>query len=72
MKIAIPTKQSKVESSFSNCECFSIYEIENNMIIKQEVLNVPPNNRNESELVDFLSGNKVSVLLVRKIGVDTI
>ncbi len=41
-KIAIPTTNGKLSSHFGHCEKFAIYQVENNEIIKDELITPPP------------------------------
>jgi len=41
MKIAIPLTQGELSSHFGHCETFAIYTIENNRIVKEEMIEPP-------------------------------
>lgn len=41
MKIAVASEQERVTEHFGHCECFNIYDIENEQIIKSEAIANP-------------------------------
>lgn len=41
MKIAIPITQGKISAHFGHCEAFAIFTIEDNKIVKEEILDPP-------------------------------
>ncbi|MCK9557190.1 MAG: NifB/NifX family molybdenum-iron cluster-binding protein [Candidatus Cloacimonetes bacterium] len=41
MKVAIPVTQGKLSSHFGHCEVFAVFQIEDNRIVKEEMVDPP-------------------------------
>lgn len=67
MKIAIPLAQGELSSHFGHCEAFAIYTIENNQIVKEEMV-APPVHEPGSH-PRFLSELGCSVVIAGGMGV---
>lgn len=61
IKIAIASENGMVSSHFGHCENFSIFDIENNQIIKSEVL--PNPGHKPGFLPNYLNDMKVNVVI---------
>ncbi len=68
MKIAVPTNNNAVDNHFGHCNHFTIFEIENNKIVKETKLEPGVSCGCKSNLVNDLKTYGVEVLLVGQIG----
>lgn len=69
MKVAIPTKNSRVDQHFGHCDTFAIYDVDENLqIISKEELKWAGQCGCKSDLVGQLKGLGVQTILVGNLG----
>ncbi len=69
MKIAIPTKENKVDDHFGHCEYFTVYELnEDKEVMKSEKLETSKECGCKSNLAEELSEKGISLMLAGGIG----
>jgi predicted Fe-Mo cluster-binding NifX family protein len=69
MKIALPSNGTHVDEHFGHCQCFTIFNVENeNKIVSEETLTPPPGCGCKSSVVPQLAGMGVSVMLAGNMG----
>lgn len=66
MKVAVTYDNGEIFQHFGHTESFKIYEIEDNKVINEQV--VDTNGQGHGALAGFLSGGKVDVLICGGIG----
>jgi len=65
-RVAIPTANSVLSAHFGGAEFFTIYELEGNDVLKEELLPAPPHE--PGSLPKFLVGEGVTDIIVGGIG----
>ncbi|MCK5824046.1 MAG: hypothetical protein KAG96_01410 [Ichthyobacteriaceae bacterium] len=65
-KIAVPTANGKLSAHFGGSEFFTVFEIENNKVIKEEVLETPEHIT--GSYPNFLASNNVTDIIVGGVG----
>jgi len=69
MKIALPSDGTQVDQHFGHCQCFTIFDVDDeNKIVSQETLTPPPSCGCKSNIVPQLAGMGVSVMLAGNMG----
>lgn len=68
MKIAVPTRDNKVDDHFGHCDHYTIYSIENKKIIAQETLQSPQGCGCKSDIASQLHQMGVEILLAGNMG----
>ena len=69
MKIALPSNGEQVDEHFGHCQCFTIFDIDDqNKIISEETLTPPPACGCKSNIVPQLASMGVSVMLAGNMG----
>jgi predicted Fe-Mo cluster-binding NifX family protein len=69
MKIALPSNGTHVDEHFGHCECFTIFDIDDeNKIVSEETLTPPPGCGCKSSVIPQLAGMGVSVMLAGNMG----
>ncbi|MDD4516169.1 NifB/NifX family molybdenum-iron cluster-binding protein [Massilibacteroides sp.] len=68
MKIAVPTKESKVDDHFGHCESYTIYTIEDNSIKGTESLPSPQGCGCKSNIASVLQEKGITVMLAGSMG----
>jgi predicted Fe-Mo cluster-binding NifX family protein len=69
MKIALPSNGTHVDEHFGHCECFTIFDIDDeNKIVSEETLTPPPGCGCKSNIVPQLASMGVSVMLAGNMG----
>ena len=69
MKVALPSKESQVDSHFGHCEIFTIFTIdENKQIVSREQLDPPKGCGCKSNIAASLAQMGVTVVLAGNIG----
>lgn len=69
MKIAVPSREGKVDSHFGHCEYFTVFSLnEQGQICDEEVLTPPPGCGCKSNLVSKLVDLDVGILLAGTMG----
>lgn len=68
MKIAIPTRDNKVDDHFGHCDHYTIYTIENKQIISTETLPSPEGCGCKSGIAAELQKTGVEVMLAGNMG----
>lgn len=68
MKIAVPTRNNKVDDHFGHCESYSIFSIEANTIQSVEMFPAPEGCGCKSDIAEVLQKKGVTVLLAGNMG----
>ena len=68
MKIAVPTRDSRVDDHFGHCDHYTIYTIENNTITATETLPSPQGCGCKSGIASELAAMGVEVMLAGNMG----
>jgi len=69
MKIALPSNGIEVDEHFGHCQCFTIFEVnDESQIVSEETLTPPPGCGCKSNIVPQLAGMGVSVMLAGNMG----
>jgi predicted Fe-Mo cluster-binding NifX family protein len=69
MKIALPSNGTEVDEHFGHCQCFTIFEVDDeNKIVSEETLTPPPGCGCKSNIIPQLAGMGVSVMLAGNMG----
>ena len=69
MKIALPSDGTYVDEHFGHCQCFTIFDANNeNKIISEETLTPPPGCGCKSSVIPQLASMGVSVMLAGNMG----
>lgn len=69
MKIALPSDGTQVDAHFGHCQCFVIFEInDQRQIVAQETLTPPPGCGCKSNIIPQLVAMGVSVMLAGNMG----
>ncbi|HBS85779.1 MAG: dinitrogenase iron-molybdenum cofactor biosynthesis protein [Bacteroidetes bacterium GWF2_38_335] len=68
MKIAVPTRNHVVDDHFGHCEYYMIYSIEDNKVIKSELLQAPQGCGCKSNIGAVLQQLGVKVMLAGNMG----
>jgi predicted Fe-Mo cluster-binding NifX family protein len=69
MKIALPSNGTEVDEHFGHCQCFTIFEVDDeNKIVSQETLTPPAGCGCKSSIVPQLASMGVSVMLAGNMG----
>lgn len=64
--IAVPTKGKEVDSHFGHCNYFSIYTLEENKVLKDEMFTTPKGCGCKSNLVGILKEMSVDFFVCRE------
>lgn len=67
-KIAVPTRNNKVDDHFGHCEYYTIFSIENNKIIVKETIPSPQGCGCKSNIAPILSEMGVKLMLAGSMG----
>ncbi|MEG1622060.1 MAG: NifB/NifX family molybdenum-iron cluster-binding protein [Alistipes sp.] len=68
MKLAVPTKEGRVDDHFGHCAYYTIYAIENNQVISKETLPSPQGCGCKSNIASVLQDMGVEVMLAGSMG----
>ena len=69
MKIALPSNGTEVDEHFGHCQCFTIFEVDDeNKIVSEDTVTPPPGCGCKSSIIPQLAGMGVSVMLGREYG----
>ena len=68
MKVAVPTRDGKVDDHFGHCAYYTIYSIENNDILATEQLESPEGCGCKSNIASILQDMGVVVMLAGNMG----
>ena len=69
MKIALPSNGMEVDEHFGHCQCFTIFDVDDeNKIVSEETLTPPPGCGCKSSIVPQLASMGVSVMLAGNMG----
>ena len=69
MKIALPSNDTEVDEHFGHCQCFTIFDVDDeNKIVSEETLTPPPGCGCKSSIVPQLASMGVSVMLAGNMG----
>lgn len=68
MKIAIPTRDGRVDDHFGHCDHYTIYTIENNAVTATEILPSPQGCGCKSNIASTLRDMGVEVMLAGNMG----
>jgi predicted Fe-Mo cluster-binding NifX family protein len=69
MKIALPSNGIEIDEHFGHCQCFTIFEVDDeNKIVSEETLTPPPGCGCKSNIVPQLASMGVSVMLAGNMG----
>jgi len=68
MKIAVPSRNGKVDSHFGHCEYFTVFSLSERQISSEETLTPPPGCGCKSNIADSLAERGVSLMLAGNMG----
>ena len=68
MKIALPSRDGKIDGHFGHCEYFTIITVDNDKIVSEERMNPPEGCGCKSEVVPIMAKMGVSVMLAGNMG----
>ena len=68
MKIALPTRNEKIDDHFGHCEYYTIVTIDNRQITEKELLKAPAGCGCKSNIAQTLSDMGISVMLAGNMG----
>ena len=68
MKIALPSQGTEVDEHFGHCQSFTIFGVDENNIVSEEVLTPPPGCGCKSNIVPQLASMGVTVMLAGNMG----
>lgn len=68
MKIALPTNQNLIDAHFGHCEYFTVFTVENNEIVNQEIVSSPAGCGCKSNIAQTLADMGVKVMLAGNMG----
>lgn len=68
MKIAVPTRDSKIDDHFGHCAYYTIYTIENNAITSKQTLDSPQGCGCKSNIASTLEQMGVSLMIAGNMG----
>lgn len=68
MKIAIPTRDGRVDDHFGHCDHYTIYTIENNTVVERQTLPSPQGCGCKSNIATTLKEMGVEVMLAGSMG----
>ena len=68
MKIAIPTRENNVDGHFGQCEYYTIFSVEENKIVKKEILESPQGCGCKSNIAATLQQKGVKQMLAGNMG----
>ena len=68
MKIALPSYQNQVDEHFGHCEYFTVFTIENEKILAEEMITPPPGCGCKSNIALTLAQMGVKVMLAGNMG----
>jgi predicted Fe-Mo cluster-binding NifX family protein len=69
MKIALPSNGTQVDEHFGHCQCFTIFEVDDqHKIVSEDVLTPPPGCGCKSNIVPQLARMGISVMLAGNMG----
>ena len=68
IKIAVPTRNNMVDEHFGHCEYYTIFTIENNYIVKSELIGSPQGCGCKSNIASALKELGVELMLAGNIG----
>ena len=68
MKIAVPTRDGHVDDHFGHCAYYTIYSIENNVVVEKQTLPSPQGCGCKSNIAPILHGMGVEVMLAGNMG----
>ncbi len=68
MRIAIPTKNDQVDDHFGHCEYFTVYTVENNQILSEEVVPSLQGCGCKSNIANVLKSKGVDIMLAGNMG----
>ena len=73
MKIALPTRNGKIDDHFGHCEMYTVISLsENKKIESTEILNTPKGCGCKSEIAEELSKMGVTVMLAGNMGMNAV
>jgi len=68
MKVAIPTRNGQVDDHFGHCESYTIFDIENKKVIKEELMKSPEGCGCKSNVAPLLAQKGVKIMLAGNMG----
>ncbi|WMJ77426.1 MULTISPECIES: NifB/NifX family molybdenum-iron cluster-binding protein [unclassified Sedimentibacter] len=70
MKIALPSRQNKIDSHFGHCEYYTVYTVDKDkkQILSEEIINSPAGCGCKSNIAQVLSEAGVKVMLAGNMG----
>jgi predicted Fe-Mo cluster-binding NifX family protein len=68
MKIAVPTRNNRVDEHFGHCDHYTIFTVENNNVMSFEVLESPQGCGCKSNIASVLKDSCVELMLAGNIG----
>lgn len=69
-KIALPIKENRLSPHFGNCSYFRIFSIENDIVVKEEIIPAPPHQPDSVPI--WLAEKGVSDVIAAGIGIKAI
>ncbi|MGD9108369.1 MAG: NifB/NifX family molybdenum-iron cluster-binding protein [Gammaproteobacteria bacterium] len=71
MKIAIPANGRVVSDHFGHCVCFKVFDVQNNQIIAETIIENPGNHK-PGVLPQLLKNNEIELVIAGGIGTKAI
>ena len=69
MKVAVPTRENKVDDHFGNCEAYTVFTVDSNSKIeKSELLPSPQGCGCKSNIASILKEKGISIILAGNMG----
>lgn len=68
MKIALPTRQNRLDDHFGHCEYFTVFTIENKQIVAEETVTSPEGCGCKSNIAEQLAQMNVTMMLAGNMG----
>lgn len=72
MKVAVPTQGNMVDEHFGHCEYYTVFTVENNEIVKSEIMESPQTCGCKSGIAPILAEKGITVMLAGGIGMGAI
>ncbi|HBX52544.1 MAG: dinitrogenase iron-molybdenum cofactor biosynthesis protein [Bacteroidetes bacterium RIFOXYA12_FULL_35_11] len=72
MKVAIPSRNGQVDEHFGHCAYYTIFTIENNKVIKEDIFESPEGCGCKSNIAPLLAQNGVKTMLAGNMGMGAL
>lgn len=68
MKIALPSRQNRIDDHFGHCEYFTVFTIENKNIVEKEIVESPAGCGCKSNIASVLAEKGVNLMIAGNMG----